>query len=393
MRCFKIYCPLLVTLIFMVWARPAYSTSQQQRPVKPLKILMIVPSFPVFKQVYIIHQINGLLDRGHDVRILALNRRGSKITTAPELQKHSLLSRVYYDRSNLRLDKFDVIISQFAAAASQVLLMLPERKAIKTKLVTFFRGELSISKAGGFSNRIFENFDRLVPVCDFLKRVLVEHGCPAEKISVIRSMTDIKKFAFKHWSPPHDGMMKIVSVGRLTEKKGFDYAIQAVAALHKQYPNITYTIVGGGSYQAKLIALIQELNAQSYITLQGEVPYDQVAEYLRGSHIFLLPSVTSSMNAVEGIPNVVREAMAIGLPVVSTQHAGIGELVADGVEGWLVAERDVNGLVDRLARLIKSPDLCMRMGAAGRKKVEDCFDTEKEHDALERLLHNLVASQ
>ncbi|HEY6104105.1 MAG TPA: glycosyltransferase, partial [bacterium] len=112
------------------------------------------------------------------------------------------------------------------------------------------------------------------------------------------------------------------------------------------------------------------------------VEQGEIRRLLEGAHILLAPSVTAQDGDQEGIPNVVKEAMATGMPVVSTRHSGIPELVQDAVSGFLVAERDVDALAERLVFLIDHPETWPEMGRAGRRKVEADFDVEHMHDRL-----------
>jgi colanic acid/amylovoran biosynthesis glycosyltransferase len=103
---------------------------------------------------------------------------------------------------------------------------------------------------------------------------------------------------------------------------------------------------------------------------------------MRSAHIFLGPSVTAASGDQEGIPTVIKEAMAVGLPVVSTIHSGIPELVEHGVTGYLAPERDAETLAKHLIALLRHPDQWGEMGRAGRRRVEMEFDTERLNDAL-----------
>ncbi len=113
-------------------------------------------------------------------------------------------------------------------------------------------------------------------------------------------------------------------------------------------------------------------------------------ESLNKSHIFILSSVTASNGDQEGIPNALKEAMAMGLPVISTDHSGIPELIEDGISGFLVPERDIAALVDRIEYLINHPEQWNKITAAARKTIEEKFDMEQESDKLEIILQNLV---
>jgi colanic acid/amylovoran biosynthesis glycosyltransferase len=117
----------------------------------------------------------------------------------------------------------------------------------------------------------------------------------------------------------------------------------------------------------------------------GALPHQEIVRVCRESHVLVAPSVTASGGDVEGIPNALKEAMALGLPVVATRHGGIAELVDDGVSGFLVPERNPAALAERLGFLLDHPERWEAMGRAGRAKVEAEFDAEPLNDRLVEL--------
>jgi len=144
-------------------------------------------------------------------------------------------------------------------------------------------------------------------------------------------------------------------------------------------------VVGEGALRGELERLIGELGVGAHVRLLGWRSHDEVIRLCGSAHLMVAPSVTAANGDQEGIPNAVKEAMALGLPVVATRHSGIPELVEDGVSGLLVPERDVDALADRLAYLIDHGDAWATMARAGRAVVEADFDIEKLNDSLERL--------
>jgi colanic acid/amylovoran biosynthesis glycosyltransferase len=122
----------------------------------------------------------------------------------------------------------------------------------------------------------------------------------------------------------------------------------------------------------------------------GSKRHEEVIQVLTQTHILIAPSVTAADGDEEGIPNTLKEAMAMGLPVISTVHAGIPELVEDGVSGFLVPERDVEALADRLERLVDHSETWAAMGRAGRRQIEAEFDIERLNDELLVLYQDML---
>lgn len=166
----------------------------------------------------------------------------------------------------------------------------------------------------------------------------------------------------------------ILSVGRLIEKKGFEDLIRACAILRAGGPNFTCEIVGKGPRESTLTHLIQDLGLSSTVILAGPTPVeDVVASYARAT-VFALPCIVGADGNRDGTPTVLLEAMAMGLPVVSTRLTGIPEIVDDGSTGLLVPERDPAALAAALSRLLADPDLRLSMGSLARAKVQREFD-------------------
>jgi colanic acid/amylovoran biosynthesis glycosyltransferase len=156
------------------------------------------------------------------------------------------------------------------------------------------------------------------------------------------------------------------------------------------YPNFIYNIVGEGPLKDDLQALIIELNAQGYVNLLGSKTQPEVLSLLEKSHILLAPSITAKNGDQEGIPVTLMEAMAMGMPVLSTKHSGIPELVQDGVSGVLVPERDIETLLNKLNYLIRHHDNWPAMGRHGRNHIRNEYDINILNDKLERIYLGLL---
>lgn len=137
----------------------------------------------------------------------------------------------------------------------------------------------------------------------------------------------------------------------------------------------------------RLEHFMSELEVENRVELLGWKAQNEVIEILNQSHLLLAPSVTGRKGDQEGIPVAIMEAMAMGLPVISTQHSGIPELVEDGVSGFLVPERDADAIAEKLAALMENPDLCLRMGKAGRSCVETHYSIKQLTQQLIDIYH------
>jgi colanic acid/amylovoran biosynthesis glycosyltransferase len=202
-----------------------------------------------------------------------------------------------------------------------------------------------------------------------LKRHLVEHvGFPESKISVVRVGLDFSKI--EHRPRAHAGP-RLLGVGRLVEKKGFRYAIEAVAALKASGHHVTLDLYGEGEARSELEATIARCNVADRVQLKGAQANSTIVSQLANYDVFLAPSVLARDGDREGTPQTIVEAMASGMPVVATPHAGIPELVEHEVTGLLAPERDVHGLAQNIRRLLAEPDLVVRLVAQGHTRARD----------------------
>lgn len=178
----------------------------------------------------------------------------------------------------------------------------------------------------------------------------------------------------------------IVAVGRLVEKKGFDRLIRACARLAGRGLSFRCEIIGTGEQREALAALIAQLGLEDRVVLVGPKPQDAVLTAYRRAAVFVLPCVVGRDGNRDGLPTVLIEAMATGLPVVTTTVTGNPEIVDHGVNGLLVPPDDVEALADALARLLRSSWLRQQMGMAARRKAERVFDVRRNVARLHEWL-------
>ncbi|MBW4665692.1 MAG: glycosyltransferase [Chroococcus sp. CMT-3BRIN-NPC107] len=412
-----------------------------------MKVAFIVWEFPSLSETFILNQIVGLIERGHEVDIFACN--GSSVNFSkchPDVEKYQLLNRTYYPpkRSSSRWSRFlkgvELLVTNYSknplsltnslnvfkygkkAASLQLLYLsipllankesydiihcqfgttgligmsLRDTGILKGKLVTSFRGsDISkyVQKFGDkVYNQLFSKGDFFLTNCEYFKHRLVKLGCQENKICVLRSGIDCSQFIFTLHAPPPDGRIRVVTTGRLVEKKGIEYSIRAVAKLKTIHPNIEYQIIGDGPLRQDLEQLIQELDVGNTVTILGWKQQQELIEILNNSHILIATSVSSSDGDQDAPVNVLKEAMAIGLPVIGTQHGGIPELITDGVSGFLVPERDVDTLAEKLSYLIEHPEIWAAMGRAGRQCVEQEYNNTKLNGRLVEVYEHLLA--
>ena len=173
----------------------------------------------------------------------------------------------------------------------------------------------------------------------------------------------------------------MLALGRLVYKKGFTYLIEAAPAILAAHPEARIVIAGGGDLAGELTRQVAGLGLAGRVLLPGPVARDLVPLYFSGADVFALPSVVDQRGNVDGLPNALLEAMASGAAIVASDVAGVPLAVHDGENGLLVPQKEPARLAEAVIRLLDSPDLRARYGAASRKRVED--DLNWEHVALQ----------
>ncbi|MGS6271260.1 glycosyltransferase, partial [Enterobacter hormaechei] len=214
-------------------------------------------------------------------------------------------------------------------------------------------------------------------------------GCPSEKITVSRMGVDMERFTQRPVKVPGKPL-QIISVARLTEKKGLHVAIEACRQLKARGVDFHYRILGIGPWERRLRTLIEQYQLEDVVEMPGFKPSHEVKAMLDDADVFLLPSVTGADGDMEGIPVALMEAMAVGIPVVSTLHSGIPELITSEHSGWLVPENNALALADRLAAFsdIDQQTLIPVLQNA-RQKVEAEFNQQVINRQLASLLQTL----
>lgn len=407
-----------------------------------MKIAFFIDVFPRLSNTFILNQITGLLERGHEVDIFARSigdfdhahaevaryrlrermrhipvppgriRRFTKAFTllAERRAWHPLvvdalnvrrygkdaltLVQLYTVLSFLARRDYDVVHCQFAKLAP-LLLPLRDAGVLSARLVTSFRGAdltRQLLRHPRIYERLFEVGDLFLPVSRTFAQRLVEAGCDPGKVVVHHSGIECDRFPFQERRLAPGETARLLFVGRLTEKKGVRYAVEALARVVNGGHDVTLTLVGDGEERERIERQVDGLGLRQRVQVTGQQDQKEVISHLRRSHLLIAPSVTASDGDQEGIPNVLKEAMATGIPVLATSHSGIPELVEDGVSGHLVEERNVDALAAGLVRLLESPETWPEMGRAGRAKVEAEFDSGNLNDELVELYRGFPAT-
>lgn len=217
-----------------------------------------------------------------------------------------------------------------------------------------------------------------------LAELLVAHGAPSHKVRLHHLGVDIGRF--KPGLPSERVDSRILMVGRLVEKKGLFDGIEAFSFVVKRYQSARLAIVGDGPLADELRKAALRHGVVDQVEFLGSLSAEGVLREMRRASILLTPSFTTPSGDRESGVIVVKEAGATGLPAVVTRHGGLPEIIEEGQNGFLVPERDVAGLANRLERLLSSPALRGEMGNRARRLIEQRYDSVRQNELLEEHL-------
>ena len=367
---------------------------------KPLRIAFFVHEFPALSETFVLNQACGLVELGHDVTIFA-ERPRAEPRIHPDVSRCGLIGRTRYltmprrkitrllragkpffrllrnrpgtargalsvprfgrDAWSLRLlywsarlmdeGPFDVIHCHFGPIG-QLAAKLRDIGAFSGMLSTVFHGvDISAYVQGrpDYYRYLFERGDLFLPISENWRRRLVELGCNPGRIAVHHMGVESRRYRFRPRQFERGRALRLLTVGRMVDKKGVEYALRAVALLCRRGVPVQYALVGDGELRHALARLAGELGITEQVRFFGWQDQEAVSRHMARNDVLLVPSVTSEDGDQEGIPVTLMEAMASGMLVVATEHSGIPELVENGRSGILVPERDVEGLADALA--------------------------------------------
>jgi colanic acid/amylovoran biosynthesis glycosyltransferase len=259
---------------------------------------------------------------------------------------------------------------------------LPLARALHVPLVVTLHGK-DVTVRGGAPDRyrgLGKYASLFICVSEFIRDRAIEAGFPSGKLRV--HYIGIDRTMFSPLISP-ERSKDVLFVGRLVEKKGCEYVLRAMQRVQRAHRDCDLTVIGDGPLRPALEALATDLKIRC--RFRGAQPAEIVREALQGARIFCGPSVTAADGDSEGLGMVFAEAQAMGIPVVSTTHGGIPEVVVHQLTGLLVPERDYSALADALCLLLADESLWESLHRAGPKHIEQKFDLKTQTTLLETI--------
>ncbi|CAI0763837.1 glycosyltransferase [Serratia quinivorans] len=404
-----------------------------------MKVTFFLERFPNYSETFVINQVVSFIDKGIDVNIVSIYP-GDTDKKHAVVEQYGLINKTTYLLPKEKLSgavriiarlknvkpkcvgvKFFRSLNVFNYGKHSLNLLLPsivghnskvisadffishfgtvgviadklrEIGFLKGNLATIFHGlDISHTKTLNDSKtdyiNLFKRSELILPISELWANKLISLGCPKEKIHISRMGINIDLFKFNESKYSNGSPLHIISVARFVEKKGLEYAIQACDYLKRENIAYKYSIIGDGPLTSILKQRITELGLEEHVRILGFQPQEKIRELLTKADVFLLPSVVATDGDMEGIPVALMEAMAIGLPVISTYHSGIPELIENNISGWLVKERDAEAIAKVLSSLARLQYDITAVTVPARKVIEQKFN----QDALNRELCELI---
>lgn len=407
----------------------------------PGRVAYILKMFPRFSETFILSEILELERTGADVQIFSLkqpndprrhadfDRIQAPITYLPAItpgeagpflrahgavaRRHprgylsaarSALRRSLKSRSRASLKRFvqagyvgaalqreglTHVHAHFASSATSVARDLHEMMGMSYSFTAHAKDIFIETVSWGSLVRKLRLARFVVTVSDFN----VDHLQALEpRVNVHRIYNGLDLDQFQPTLPRPQDPPLILAVGRLVEKKGFDDLIRACALLRDRGTPFRCEIIGTGNQEAALREMIASLDLEALVSLPGPMPREELIDRYPQASVFAAPCVVGTDGNRDGLPTVLIEAMAIGVPVISTPVTGIPELVHDGETGVLVPERDPSALADAIERTLACPEQARVMAACGRELVDTRFDLRRNVARLRQLFEEASVS-
>lgn len=290
---------------------------------------------------------------------------------------------------SLKKNKIQVVLAQYGTTADKIVNVC---KKINIPLITHFHGyDASVERVienCNYYKSVFDYSTYVIAVSLSMQKRLIELGCPKEKV------------IYNTYGPddlflnivPQFNESNFIAVGRFVNKKAPYYTVLAFKRVHEQFPSARLIMGGTGELLEACVNLIKVLKLQDVVLLPGIIDRTQFVEYLSKGLAFVQHSITALNGDQEGTPVAILEASAAGLPVISTKHAGIPDIIIEGETGFLVEEHDVDGMAEKMILLLKNKELAKILGNKGKENVKKDF-TLKRHlsfidDLIQRTINN-----
>lgn len=402
-----------------------------------MRILITVDVFPAMSEPFVTNHVIGMLERGHDVSIVATNPKGdgpmplngvefgleqrfspmylgdsptrkTRWFDAPRILSNALKVLAYHPgyvaslmnkgrKTVLRLmppgnrapnhGYYNVVHSHFGTSARRTLGLILAGKLSTGAFIPNFHGTDTRTygrHSAAAYRTVFKHAATVIANSEFLRQRLIGLGCPKEKIAVIRNGIYASNWEFRERSLQDGEKLSLLSIGRLVPVKGHIYAIKAVQELCSEI-EFEYTIVGSGPLLEELSTYCRENKLDRYVKLVGAEAHETVMARMAKAHILIHPSIKDAKGNEEGGPVALREAAASGCLAIASNNGGMPESVEHGVTGMLVPSNEPEAITQAITDLVNQKSRWPEMSTSARKMAEEQFDNDKNYELVQQL--------
>ena len=286
-------------------------------------------------------------------------------------------------------EKVEVVFAEYLITGAEAVKVCEE---LKIPIVAIALGyEISaytiLEKYEIKYRKLFQYATNIIIVSEHMKKNLLALDCPIDKI--IYSPAGPKKDFFD--IEPKFKKRQLLAVGRFVNKKAPHLTLLAFQKVLLEMPDTNLVMAGDGPLLNTCKDLVNALNMQKSVSFVGKISPEQHKELLKESYMFVQHSKVAASGDSEGTPVAILEASAAGLPVISTIHAGIPDVIIDGITGLLSEEHDIDTMANNMVRLLDNPDLAKQMGTAGKEYVKKHFSLERHIETLQKVLNEAIS--
>ena len=237
-------------------------------------------------------------------------------------------------------------------------------------------------------SKLFKEADLVLACSDLMRNDLIAYGCPENKVERLYLGIDLQKFP-KRTKCHEEGKINILMCGRFVEKKGYEYALRALAKI--DFDKYNFSVIGDGPLKEKIQQLTIELGLSDKVNFLGGLTYPEYIKQLYQADILLVPSVTAKDGDSEGCMNmVIMEGLAAGAIVIANRHSAFPEVIKDGITGYLAEEKNYLDLANKLKFAIDHQEVWTTLRENGRKTVEKLFNIDIQSEHLAEKYRKLI---
>ena len=289
--------------------------------------------------------------------------------------------------SSFKKNRIDIVFAEYGPCGQKII---PVCRKLNLPLIVHFHGfdasKHDILEAQGDYQEVFAYAKFVVVVSKKMYNDFIALGCSEGKL--IYTVCGPRKEFFE--VKPEFSKAQFISIGRFVNKKAPYYLILSFKKVLEKFPKSELIMAGDGELWNTCKNLVKYNNLQNNITFTGVIEPEELRQYLKESTALVQHSITAEDGDSEGTPVSILEACAAGLPIISTKHAGIPEVVEHKVTGLLVEEHDVNGMAENMLKLLQDPVWAKELGKEGRKRVRSLFDLEKHINILDNIIGEAI---